>query len=431
MDDGVMRRLAGVWTLIGLLLLAWAALHLLREPLALVVPPLGLAAVVVYLCNPLVAGLHRLRVPRPVGTILTYLLVAAALTLVGVLAGPVLVEQSRGLAERLPDIAAATETSVNAQLARFGLPGNLRLDLEGAGIAEAVRGVVNGDGDEVLGLLRGAGTVVGWVAHLALTLVLGPILAFYALADLPRISRGIERLVPPGRRGEVVDVFRRITRLVGAYFRGQLLVATFVGTATVIGLWLVGLPFWALVGIVTGVFNLVPLVGPTAGGAIGVLVALTVGDGLEQALLVLVVMVAVQQVDNHLITPVVVSRSVSVHPITVILALVVAGSLGGIPLMFVAIPAVAALKLVVVHVLVTRVPAMQHLAGEAGELPDLQGNTLGALALELRRAWERRTGGGTPDPDADAGPPGDRVGTVGQDPGSSGASTGVGAGDRS
>lgn len=294
MDDRVLRRLAGVWTAIGLLVLAWAVLRVLRDPLALVVAPIGLAAVVVYLCNPLVSGLHRLHVPRPVGTILTYLLVGGALTVLGVLAGPLLVEQARGLAERLPDIAAATETSVNAQLTRFGLPPTMRLDLQGAGVAEAVSGVVDADGDQVLGLLRGAGTVVGWVAHLTLTLVLGPILAFYALADLPRISRGIERLVPPGRRGEVVDVSRRITRLVGSYFRGQLLVATFVGTATALGLWLVGLPFWALVGIVTGVFNLVPLVGPTAGGAIGVLVALTVGDGLQQALLVLLVMVAVQ-----------------------------------------------------------------------------------------------------------------------------------------
>ena len=242
----------------------------------------------------------------------------------------------------------------------------------------------------MLALLRGAGSVVSWVVHLALAITLGPILAFYALSDLDRLAGGAARLLPPRGRDEVVEVSSRIGRIVGAYFRGQLLVALFVGTATSLGLWLVGLPFWAVVGIATGVFNLVPLVGPTLGGVIGVLVAVTVGGGIQQALLVVVVMVAVQQVDNHLITPLVVGRSVSIHPITVIIALVVAGSLGGIPLMFVAIPAAATLKLVLLHIAVTRLPSMAHLADELPDGSTPRRGTVGGLAQELRAAFERR-----------------------------------------
>jgi hypothetical protein len=123
---------------------------------------------------------------------------------------------------------------------------------------------------------------------------------------------------------------------------------------------------------------------------IGVLVALTVGGGLQQALLVVLVMVAVQQVDNHLVTPIVVGRSVSVHPITVILALIVAGSLGGIPLMFVAIPVTATIKLVLVHLAVTRLPSMSHLAEEVEDGTEPRRGTVAGMARELRAAFERR-----------------------------------------
>jgi len=408
-EDRLLRRVAGTWLAIGVLLLLAGAWLVLREPLSLVLPPVALALVVTYLLNPPVTAMRRRGVPRPLGAILAYLASGAMLAGLVLLVGPVLLEQGRGLLERLPEILVATEGGINRLVARAGLPATARVDLQGAGIVEAVRGAFTESGAQALDLLRGVGGVVGWVFHLALTLVLGPIIAFYALADLPRIRSGVGRLVPPGGRGELLEVSQRIGRLVGAYFRGQLLVATFVGTATAVGLLLVGLPFWALVGVVAGVFNLVPLVGPFAGGVLGVLVALTVGGGPTQALLVVLVMVAVQQVDNHVITPVVVSRSVAVHPITVVLALLVAGSIGGIPLLFVAIPVTAALKLVLLQVLVTRVPAMQHLAGEARDLPDPPARaTLGALALELRRAFDRVRGQGV---EGDrAGPPGGSAG---------------------
>ena len=225
-------------------------------------------------------------------------------------------------------------------------------------------------------------------------IVLAPVLAFYVLSDLPRLSEGVRRLVPPRSRSEAVDVTQRILRTVGAYVRGQLLVATFVAVATSIGLLVVGLPFWALVGVAAGLFNLIPFVGPFVGGLLGALIALTVGNGLGQAVAVVVVMVIVQQVDNHVITPGVLSRTVHVHPITIILTLAAAASLFGILGMLVAIPLLAATKLVVMYLLVTRVPSMAHLAGEGPEVIDgkpvgePRDSSLVSMGRELRAAWE-------------------------------------------
>lgn len=380
-----------LWTAIGTGVLLVAAWMVLREPVGLIGPPVAIAFVLIYLLNPTVRALERRGVTRALGTLLAYVCLVGVLWAAVSLLGPLLVEQARGLLEELPGIGESLQSAVNDVLARLGVPPSSRVELDSDAVGENLQTFLTTNQEQLLGLLRGAQSVVSWVVHVGIAITLGPILAFYALADLPRLGAGARRLLPPSRRPEIVEVGSRIGRIVGAYFRGQLLVATFVGTATALGLAVIGLPFWAVVGVTTGVFNLVPLVGPTAGAVFGVTLALTVGDGVQQAVLVVVVMVVVQQIDNHLITPVIVARSVEVHPITVILALIVAGSLGGIPMMFVAIPAVAVLKLIVLHVLVTRFPSMAHVADhpEDGAEPARRG-TVANLAQELRRSFERR-----------------------------------------
>lgn len=400
-----------VWTLIGTVLLLVGAWFLLREPLAVVLPPLALAALIVYFLNPVVGWLARRGIPRVLGVTLAYVLGMGVVVGLGILLGPVLVRQTGEFLEELPRIWESIQRGVNDQVRRFGISGPLlSFDLGSAQTQETIRDWLAENRDDLLLILRGAGTFLGRLFHLLLTLVLGPILAFYVLADLPRIRTGVKQVVPPGSRSEVLDVTGRITSMVGSYFRGQLLVATFVGVSTSIALGLIGLPFWALVGLSTGVFNLVPLIGPFIGGLIGVIIALTVGGGVGQAVAVVIAMTIVQQVDNHAITPNIVARTVKVHPLTVILALLVAGSMFGIVGMFVAIPAVAAAKLMIVYILVTRVPSMRHLAGDAGLFDDEtaagpgrasgdeDGNLVG-LGREMRRAWERRRSGRTPPSD--------------------------------
>lgn len=396
------------WTTIGILVLLVAAWYVLRGPLAIIVPPLALAGVLVYVLNPVVRGLRRVGVPRVVGTLLAYIVLVVGLVALVRLVGPVIAAQTGELVERLPEITEDLQAGINDQLAQLGISERVAVDLQSPETQDVIQRFVDDNRETLMNLLVGALGVVGRLVHLLVIVVLTPILAFYILADLPRLEDGLERLVPPASRGEVVDVARRIGRAVGGYFRGQVLVATFVGVATATGLGILGLPFWALVGAAAGVFNLIPLVGPFVGGTVGVIVALTVGEGGTQAIWVVVIMVAVQQVDNHLISPQILSRTVKVHPLTVILGLLVAGSLYGLLGMLVAIPIIAASKLVVVYLLVTRVPSMRHLAGDGpGLFPDDRGGrngdgdgdrdegeprsgTLVALGQEMRRTWERR-----------------------------------------
>jgi len=211
--------------------------------------------------------------------------------------------------------------------------------------------------------LRQARRIGSRIVHVLLILVLGPVIAFYLLVDLPHLRRVADSLVPPGARAEVEVVAARLNRAIGGFFRGQLFVALIVGVLCSIGLGIVGLRFWFLVGMIAGLFNIVPLIGPWVGGLPGVTIALTTGSPVK-ALLVVAVMVGVQQIDNHFITPQVMQRTVHLHPAAVILALVAGGSLAGFYGLVLAVPVAACLKIVVGHLWRT------HILGEPIEVED-------------------------------------------------------------
>ncbi|MBW3577757.1 MAG: AI-2E family transporter [Actinobacteria bacterium] len=345
------------WTVIGIVALLYVAWQLLQRPLAIAVPPLALAVVIVYVLNPVVRRLADRGVPRVASAALAYVVLVGAVVAGVSFLVPVIGEQVAALGDRAPEMGRSLQGAINRQLDTLGIDYRVELGSESLQAQETVRQYLLGrTGTQFGQILASAGSVARGILHAAVIVLLGPVLAFYLLADLPNVLESLRRIIPPGQRSEVVSVAEGIMARVGGYFRGQLLVATFVGVATAAGLLAVGLPFWALVALITGVFNLVPLIGPFVGGAIGVVVALTAGDGLSQAVWVVAVMTVVQQVDNHVVSPNVMSRTVEMHPITVMLGLLVAGSLYGIVGMLVAVPAIAAAKLVLLHLLATRAP---------------------------------------------------------------------------
>jgi predicted PurR-regulated permease PerM len=183
---------------------------------------------------------------------------------------------------------------------------------------------------------------------------LAPVLAIYLLIDLERFKKRSLELTPPRQRNEVAYVSGEVGTALGSFVRGQLLVSLIVGIASSIGMWAIGLPFWLLIGIIAGFLNLIPFLGPVVGGALAALVALLNGD-VWQAFWAVMIMIGVQQVDNHLITPMIQRARVNLSPLVIVLALIVGGSLAGLLGVLVAIPATAAIRIVVGHLWRTRV----------------------------------------------------------------------------
>ena len=146
------------------------------------------------------------------------------------------------------------------------------------------------------------------------------------------------------------------------------MVAIIVGVMVSVGLAILDLPFWLIVGMIAGAFNLVPLIGPWVGAVPGIVIALTTRD-FSTALWVAAIMAGAQQIDNHFISPMVMQRTVSLHPAVVMLALLAGGSLGGFFGLLLAVPITATLKVVIGHlwaVYVLEIPVEEVIARDTG-----------------------------------------------------------------
>lgn len=360
MVERIRRAGAVCWALCGVAALL-VVLGLIAWVVRVIWPPLILAGAIVFLLNPVVTALQRRHLPRAVGTAASYLGVAALLVLTVLLVAPLATKQYDDLAERWPDIRQDLEDSIN-DLAQRSVDDNWPIEIPTyAELEGQLRGNrtidSNGDGrvsaeekqDRFADQLATARELLLRVFHVGIIFVLAPIIAFYLLVDLPHIRTSARALVPERARGDVMVVSRRLSHAIGGYFRGQLAVAIVVGTLASIGMLVIDLPFWLIVGMIAGLFNMIPLIGPWVGAVPGIVIALTTGGGLSQAIAVAAVMAGVQQIDNHFISPIVMQRAVKLHPAVVMLALLAGGTLGGFFGLLLAVPAAAVLKILVGH----------------------------------------------------------------------------------
>jgi predicted PurR-regulated permease PerM len=280
-----------------------------------------------------------------VGVIFVGFLAVAAVALA--IVAPLVAVQLRGLFQNLPGYLQKATQASNDFAAGHGFKYRLKLSSR-----DLVR--LAGDNRTVFtSLLGGVQSFVGSVLHVVVEVLVGIVLSVYLLVDLPKIQRGLTALIPEPRRAEILDMGREVGRAVGGFFRGQLLVATFVGVASAIGLSLVKLPFAVLVGLTAGIFNLVPLIGPFIGAIPAVFIGLLSGHPIR-ALYAALVLLLVQQIDNHLVSPTVMGRTVRLHPIVVMLSLLAGGAVAGVFGMLLIIPGVAAAKVVVTRLMRNR-----------------------------------------------------------------------------
>ncbi|MCY4370920.1 MAG: AI-2E family transporter [bacterium] len=377
------------WSIVGacavLALLVWILLQL-----RIIWPPLIFAVIIVYLFKPLVDRLERYRVPRVAGGCLAYLLFGGLLVLIGVLIVPVINEQTVELVHQFPAVIDNTSSTVTDLAARLPLPETFQgLDPLG----ELSSWFADPSNREViLGWVSQAGEIARGVLEVAVVVFLAPVLAFYILVDAHNLRQAGERLIPSADRAEAIHLMRQIGKAVGGFIRGQLMVALVVGLLSSLTLLILDLPFWMLVGLLAGLLNIVPFIGPWVGGALGVSTALIVGDPIR-AIWVAVAFLAIQQIDNHVVSPLILRVAVHLSPVTIILALLAGGSIGGLLGVLIAVPATAVLKIVAGHLWRTRVLGESWDQAMQAVLVEYQPEPL-KDRIRLGRLEDRQTGSG-------------------------------------
>lgn len=375
-----MRR-AGIaaWSLIGIFIVAIAAAWVLFK-IRIIFPPLILAILIIYLLNPIVSRLERRRVSRVWGTILAYVVVLGSTFVLITAITPFVSRQLQSFSDDWPEfkvqiVAAADDASnwfadrTGARIDTSQLHCLLDVAGENAPTAERCDQVTHDIRDRFVGSIGRLTALGSSVLEVVFLFILGPLLALYLLIDLPQLQRDVLNLVPASHRSEVADLGSKIGSTVGGFFRGQLFVALVVGLLSSLGFALIGLKFWLVIGAIAGFTNLIPLVGPFIGGGLGFFVG-AVTDGIGTGVKAAIVAAIVQQIDNHIISPNVMKRTVQLHPVTVMLSLLAGGTVAGFWGVLLAVPGVAVFKLVMSHIWVTRVlheqptPATEPIVGE-------------------------------------------------------------------
>ena len=188
-------------------------------------------------------------------------------------------------------------------------------------------------GQNLPGLISGIGTAVDGVSRA----FLAPLLAYYFLRDREAFSYRLSLWIPARHRRRVLAALQEMRREAGGYVRGQLLVALAVAVLTAAGLLIVGIPAWLVLGLLMGVCELIPYVGPIIGGIPIALFSLPMG--LTTVLWALGVAIAVQQLEGYFLSPHLMAGATGLHPVYILLLLSAGGLLWGLMGMVIALPA--------------------------------------------------------------------------------------------
>jgi predicted PurR-regulated permease PerM len=345
--SGLVRAGLVAWSTIGILILGYLAYRFVLVPVRIAFGPLLLALVIVYLLNPIVSRLQARGLPRVWGTLLTYVVFLAIVGVALRFLIPIVADQVSSFVSSVPGLLGRAQESLADAARRLGI------EVKSTDILASL----SPQGQAGSFITRIFSFTAGFL-HALIVFVLGAVVGFYLLVDLPKVQRAAIALVPLRRRDEVRSVLEKMGRALGGYFRGQLLVAAFVGVASMLGLFIVGLPYWALVGAVAGLFNLIPLIGPFIGAVPALFIAFTTRDtggllhlepGWPMAVGASLALLVVQQIDNHIISPNVMARTVKLHPVTVMLGLLIGGTLAGLVGMLLTVPVIASAKIVLLH----------------------------------------------------------------------------------
>jgi predicted PurR-regulated permease PerM len=321
-----------IWMVALAIILLWAA-YLARKVLLLIyisaLLAVGFSPIVRLIERQKVLPIGTKRFPRWLAILILYVFIIGTIAAVIVLIYPPLVSQGRALVTALPDMfSRAQDFLISKGLLQEHL--TLKEAVEQAPVPEGTQavGTVFGAVMGVLGGLFGLFTVL--------------ILTFYLLIEAGALRDSILRLFPKTIRPRIHAASREITTKVSAWLGGQLLLGGVIGITSAIGLWLMGIPFFYVLALISAIGEMIPVVGPILAAIPAIAVAASVSG--QKVLLVILFFIVQQQFENHVLVPKVMERQVGVSAVTVIVALLFGGNLLGIAGAILAVPTAAILQ---------------------------------------------------------------------------------------
>jgi predicted PurR-regulated permease PerM len=281
------------------------------------------ATVVASAIEPVANYLQRYKVPRALSVVIVYMAVLAVAGILLTLLIDPLTEQLRQLAQAIPTLLAYVDQSHVESLQQT-------LSRLGQGLTAAS-----------VNIFQGAGT---FVARFAMVLFVF-VVAFYLVMERGALKKFFHLVVPAVHWPFAERVIDRAQGRIGRWVLAQLSLGVIVGTIVGVGLWLIGVEYALLLGLVAGVLELVPVIGPVIAAIPAVIVGLS--QSLVTGVVVLGLYIAVQQLENNVLIPNIMRRAIGLHPLATIIAILLGARLLGVAGAILAVPAATLLNIVV------------------------------------------------------------------------------------
>ncbi|HEY66547.1 MAG TPA: AI-2E family transporter [Caldilineae bacterium] len=333
--------------------------------------PYLIALLIGYVVHPLVnfldehmpTPLQRINASRPLAIIIVYLLIIGMVVTIMAFLVPLVIRQLQDLLTALPSLIEGAQTRMNVGLTDWYLQawdyvGRLAEQYFGIRLEEVAQGNLRPQVEQwilewiqraaalvVTGVQQGLTrslTVITSTVSFVLGILILPFWLFYILNDQAQVISGIMRLIPERYRLDAHFLGKAADGVLSAYIRGQLLLCLFIFIIDSIGLAIIGVNYPLLLGLVAGVLEIFPFIGPILGAIPALLVALL--QSPSTALWTLLLFVGVQQVENIFLVPRIQGQSVQLHPALIMLVLVMGNELAGIWGMLLAVPVTAIVR---------------------------------------------------------------------------------------
>lgn len=292
----------------------------------------------------------RFRFPRTAATLISLFVMLLLIAGFGFLVVPPILEEFNLLIKGLPEVLSSLENYINAQIQAYGKGSSAFtvqswLDQIFTKLQENLPAVAG------TAFTTGVG-VVNTVSNAAVGAIFVPIMSYYFVKDSAKFRRSFELIIPLKSRPLISNALQKISGSLGGYVRGQILLCLIVGITSTLGLLILDVKYAFVLGLVAGVMEVIPMVGPVLGLIPAAIIAFTTSPIL--AFKVIVLYLIIQAAENFLLAPRVRGSSMNMHPITVIISMMIGARVMGGVGMFLALPVAAVIKTIYYFYLETR-----------------------------------------------------------------------------
>lgn len=308
--------------------------------------PVIMAGILYYLFNPLIDWLEAKKIPRLAGIAMVFVVISGLIVWGATTLIPILQAQTLSFLRNWPDYWANIILQVDT-LARSDALSQVQTLF--SDINQNLINAISEQANSVLDTtVAGIGSVVGAVTNIVIAVITMPFILFYLLKDGHNLPYHLMKFLPVKMRKSTYTVLTEINRQISQYIRGQLIVAFFVAFMFWAGFSLIGLEYAVTLSVLAGFLNMIPYLGSFLATIPAVILALVDSPGM--LIRVLIVFIIEQTIEGRVIQPQILGSNLEIHPITIIMVLLTAGNLFGIPGVIFGIPGYAILKVVFTHI---------------------------------------------------------------------------------